>query len=97
MAYKLTIQDAALAEFEEAADWYSKISVELSEDIARKFAEALTDILSNPQQNPELKGQFRKLNLERFPYKLVYKIFPDEIIVVAFAHHKRRPNYWKKR
>ena len=97
MAYKLTVHDAALAELEEALGWYSRISVELSEEIGRKFLDGLYAIQQNPLQNPELQGGFRKLNLERFPYKLVYKIFTDEILIVAIAHHKRRPGYWEKR
>ena len=92
MAYKLTIHDIVLIELEEAFAWYSKISPELSEDIGKKFLGAVRNIQQNPLQNPELNGGFRKLNLERFPYK----IFPGEILVVAMAHHKKRPNYWKK-
>jgi plasmid stabilization system protein ParE len=97
MAYKLTIHDAALVELEETLSWYNKISPELSEEIGKKIREAVYTIWSNPLQNPKTVGGFRKLNLERFPYKLVYKVSPDEILIVAIAHHKRRPHYWKRR
>ena len=97
MAFKITILESALNELEDAIEWYGKISPELSEDIINKFLSSVNLILEKPLQNPELRNGYRKINLDRFPYKLVYKIFQEEILVVAFAHHKRRPQYWLKR
>jgi plasmid stabilization system protein ParE len=31
------------------------------------------------------------------PYTIVYRIVNDEIIVVAVAHQRRRPWYWRGR
>jgi plasmid stabilization system protein ParE len=39
----------------------------------------------------------RRLVLTRFPYSLIYLIQADRCYVVAFAHAKRRPGYWKDR
>ncbi|MCH7935415.1 MAG: type II toxin-antitoxin system RelE/ParE family toxin, partial [Gemmatimonadetes bacterium] len=39
----------------------------------------------------------RRVLLHRFPYIVVYKELEDEILVVAFAHHKQRPGYWRDR
>jgi toxin ParE1/3/4 len=94
---KLRVHNAALRDLEDALAWYSKISPELAEDLANKFIEALERISFNPLLHIELNWGYRKLNLERFPYKVVYKIFPDEILVVAVAHHKRLSGYWRKR
>jgi hypothetical protein len=33
----------------------------------------------------------------RFPYLVPYREEPSRIFVVAVAHAKRRPGYWKKR
>jgi hypothetical protein len=33
----------------------------------------------------------------RFPYQVVYRVRPNETVVVALAHLKRRPGYWKRR
>lgn len=34
---------------------------------------------------------------KRFPYSIVYADEPTLIRVVAFAHHKQKPGYWKAR
>jgi toxin ParE1/3/4 len=97
MASKVSVLNIALKEFEKAAQWYAEISPELSLDLVKKFEMALVEAGGNPLKFQLLKGGFRKINIDRFPYKIIYKIFPDEILVVAFAHHKRRSFYWKNR
>ena len=40
----------------------------------------------------------RRWLCERFPYTVVYRIALDgEIRVIAVAHHRRRPGYWRSR
>jgi hypothetical protein len=42
-------------------------------------------------------GLTRRALVARFPYQVVYRIRPGEIVIVAVAHLKRRPGYWKNR
>ena len=35
--------------------------------------------------------------VERFPYSIVYRRDPDFIVIVAVAHQRRRPRYWRSR
>jgi hypothetical protein len=97
MGYKLTVLNIALLELEEAATWYSEISKELSTDLVSKYIDGQRRIQEKPLARQELKGGYRKINLKRFPFKIVYKVFDEEIIIVAFAHHKQMPHYWKTR
>ena len=39
----------------------------------------------------------RKFLLRRFPYGVVYRITKSAIQVIAVAHGRRRPGYWKSR
>lgn len=39
----------------------------------------------------------RRLVLARFPYSLIYLVEADRCTIVAFAHAKKRPGYWKER
>ncbi len=34
---------------------------------------------------------------KRLPFSVIYRDDPNEILVVAFAPHKRRPGYWRDR
>lgn len=40
------------------------------------------------------RGDIRKCLLHKFPYKLLYAVDKDQIIVVAVAHQHRKPDYW---
>lgn len=35
--------------------------------------------------------------LDVFPYGIVYFVRDDEVLVVAYAHERRRPGYWRER
>jgi hypothetical protein len=39
----------------------------------------------------------RKLPSQRFPYAIVFIELDDEIRVLAIAHGKRQPGYWRAR
>ena len=39
----------------------------------------------------------RSAKVVRFPYRVVYVVVASNIDVVAVAHAKRRPGYWRDR
>ncbi|MBL7777146.1 MAG: type II toxin-antitoxin system RelE/ParE family toxin [Chitinophagales bacterium] len=97
MASKVIVLDAALTELEEVADWYAEINTSLATDFVEEFTNNVKAIQNKPLNYPTLNEGFRKCSLKRFPYKIIFKIVANNILVVAIAHHKRKPNYWKNR
>ena len=60
--------------------------------------ETTTDRIStNPEAGSPLAGGFRKRIVPGFPYSIIYRVWDDYIYVVAVAHHRRRPGYWRDR
>lgn len=52
--------------------------------------------------NPGIGGRVRRTNCRRyiltgFPYSVIYTEGADTIEIVAVAHHRRRPGYWRDR
>lgn len=45
---------------------------------------------------PAPKGT-RRFLVKPFPFSVVYRATEQEILVVAIAHHRRRPGYWSGR
>lgn len=39
-------------------------------------------------------GEIRKYVLHKFPYKILYSIETDHILIIAVAHQHREPDYW---
>jgi hypothetical protein len=69
----------------------------LGSELLGEVERALDQISSNPERCQRIGPRARRKSLWRFPYSLVYAIYPDRLRIVAFAHQKRRPFYWRKR
>ena len=50
-----------------------------------------------PESAPEIAPGIRKCVLGKFRYSLIYAIEEDNLLVLAVAHHSRRPEYWVDR
>lgn len=66
-----------------------------------RFADAVADAVRAAAHNPEL-GAPRSRNTRRrlvkgFPFAVIYAVRGDEILVVAVADGRRRPDYWANR
>ena len=96
MAYEVVFLKEAEEELDEVIESYNKVSKELASDVFDKFLKAVDEITNNPLRNFQLKKGYRKTNVERFPFKIIYKFENEIVTIVAFAHHKRKPNYWRK-
>ena len=90
---------AAREEFAEAVRRYTEqragLGVEFFDEVAATTArlEVYPEI-GAPVSQDRLT---RRLLVPRFPYQVVYRLTPSEIVILAVAHLKRRPNYWKNR
>ncbi len=69
--------------------------------LGHKFLEAIakaeTFLMNTPEAAPEVRAGLRKRVIQSFPYSLVYSIESEVVLVLAVAHHKRRPLYWLSR
>jgi toxin ParE1/3/4 len=87
----------AVAEASAAREWYES----RSEDASRAFLAELDVGMESVRTSPELYPLYlygtRRYLLRRFPYLIVYRVAAAAIQVIAIAHSKRRPGYWKAR
>lgn len=87
----------ARLEILDAVEFYESQAPGLGAEYLNEVDDALELLSSHPQFGmPHLEGT-RRVLLGRFPFDLVYLIESDTIIVVAVAHHRRRPGYWRDR
>ena len=62
----------------------------------------MTDGVLSIRRNPEAwpvwrRADVRQRVLRRYPYSIFYVTEAGVIVIVAVAHHKRRPGYWLSR
>ena len=98
----LRIHAAAAEEATGAAAWYEKERPGLGAEFGHAVDAAL-DLLEQDvvplTSVPGVAGTrgVKRLMLRRFPYALIVRERDAEIVVIAFAHHARRPGYWHDR
>jgi plasmid stabilization system protein ParE len=91
--------EPASDELMEAVQWYETRRTGLGAE----FFDAILDTLAVIETSPEIgtsistEGRTRRALVAGFPYQVVYRLGPTEIVIVAIAHLKRRPGYWKSR
>ena len=87
----------ATAELDEAVGHYEAQVPGLGIDLREKVEAATGRIQEAPERWSPLTRRTRRFRLRRFPYSVIYAIVPDQITIVAVAHHKQRPGYWRDR
>lgn len=88
---------AARMELRQARLWYEERSPLSAVAFAQEVAAAVSRIAETPMRFPAAEHGTRRGVLDRFPYNVFYRVGTEEIVVVAIAHHKRRPGYWSGR
>jgi hypothetical protein len=58
---------------------------------------AVLRISEAPERWPKYDSLMRRFLLARFPFSVIYRIAEQVVEVIAVAHHKRAPGYWRPR
>ena len=97
MSKRIELHPEALAEAAGARDWYTQRSPRAAVRFLDALDRAVEAIGEAPQRWAKFLYGTRRHRLSRFPYLLVYMEGDDSILVIAVAHAKRRPGYWRGR
>lgn len=93
----LEVHPEAIAEGGAAHSWYADRSPAAAEAFLAELDLAVSRILEAPHRWAEYHAGTRRYLLHRFPFSVVYQESRGVIHLVAIAHARRRPGYWKSR
>jgi toxin ParE1/3/4 len=94
----IIIHDKAKQELDQSIGYYEQQKRGLGLDFLSEVENALEKIKINPNIGLPYKiKEIRRYVMRRFPYSIFYTEFAGFIWIVAIAHAKRKPDYWKKR
>ncbi len=92
------IHDDAQAEFDAAIAYYEERETGLGLRFHAEVARAIGIIERHPQIGSPYKAtQLRRYVIAHFPYLIFYLELRNIIWIVAIAHAKHKPDYWKSR
>ena len=97
MATEVEYLAEALEDAESAARWYAERSPVAAVRFSEEVDAAEAAIAAHPDAWPSFDHGTRRYLLRRFPFSVIYDVQPDRILIVAVAHARRRPGYWRPR
>ena len=97
MNARVSIHEVAEIELNDAADFYDIAGVKLGAAFIEMVQRTIKRISEFPEAAPVIRLQIRKTQVARFPYSVFYSVRSNEIRILAIAHQKRRPFYWRSR
>jgi plasmid stabilization system protein ParE len=97
MAYAMQVDfhPEATTELSESSDWYAERSSRAARDFLVAVDVAIASIANDPQRFVHIDDRHKSCSVIKFPFQVVCRVVDDRIVVVAIAHAKRRPGYWR--
>ena len=84
-------------EMVEAALFYEAASPGLGDSFLDDVQRVIDSLREYPYADVGIDEHLRKMLLSRFPFALIYAVEHHELVIIAVAHHGRRPGYWQSR
>jgi hypothetical protein len=94
---ELRLHPLAEVELAKAAGFYEARVAGLGGDLLTEVSRCFSLIRQWPESGAPCFRRYRRLLVRRFPYSVIYELLPSGAQVVAVAHQRRRPGYWRGR
>ena len=94
---RVVFTKVARQELDDAVSYYELEYSELGHRFKEEVRKAVIRIADFPRAWSIERGEVRKCLLHKFPYKLLYSVEEDHILILAVAHQHRKPDYWINR
>src|ERR1039458_2058231 len=85
------LKETFINNLSEAVEWYNSRSNHLGDELYRDVRIILGQIELHPESFSITIKKYRQAVLNRFPYLIVFKIYPNEIVVYSLFHTSRNP------
>ncbi len=92
---KYEFHPAALQEYAEAVQFFAQ--QDRHQDFINTIENAIFKIIDAPERWPIIEDQIRRYLTRRFSYAILYRVYPDRIVIAAIVSCHRDPDYWKDR
>lgn len=93
----LRLRRRALADVEEAVDWYNQRAPDLGTRFFLDFNRVLSRVEENPFLYAELYRGIRRARFTHFRYGVFFRVRAGAIEVIAITADARNPAVWQRR
>ncbi|MCZ4317754.1 type II toxin-antitoxin system RelE/ParE family toxin [Aequorivita viscosa] len=80
--YQILIEEDAKFDIAEGYDWYSKISIKISESFLFEIKKIMDYLSRNTFLFQLVYKYFRQVPIKKFPFVILYKVDPDNVKIL---------------
>ena len=88
---------SASQELEAASSFYEGRRPGLGEELADQIEDVCVLLSEYPAIGRKVDELHRSVPLRRFPFILFYRVRANVVQIIAVAHKRKRPGYWRRR
>lgn len=92
MNWLVLVRPEAERDMVAARDWYEGKRAGLGDEFVDALALAMRVLEQTPERLPLYYGNFRRVLLPRFPYKIFYQVIGHRVVVFRVLHAKQEHN-----
>lgn len=97
MDFEVVTHPEAQEDLSEALEWLQERTLWSANELLNDYDKQVEQIRQSPASHHFIYQEFRRANLKRFQYHVIYRANINTLFIIAFAHAKRHPDYWKSR
>lgn len=97
MSYLLTVRREAELDIDSTFEYFEMQRVGLGHDFFLCIEECLSKIERNPIHYRIIYKELRRIAVRRFPYRILYLVQNNSVIMTAVFHARKDPQIWESR
>jgi plasmid stabilization system protein ParE len=84
-------------ELAEAAEFYERAQTGLGNAFTLEVERTVDRICAFPESGSKFSTSTRGKITANFPFWVIYRTDTGDVTIIAIAHQRRKPDYWRKR
>ena len=94
MIKKIKFAREASNEFLDSVEWYEARSVVLGLRFTDEIDSTIERIRLNPELYSSIVDDIKRIQVNKFPFSIFYKIEDDTLVILRIFHNKKKPIAW---
>ncbi len=90
MSYQLILREEVREEIASIYNWYENKKAGLGDEFLDELERAFSLLKTKPKYFGFVNQYQRRLILKKFPYKIIYEIFDNDIAIFTVRHSKQK-------
>lgn len=94
MINKVKFAGEASCEFRDSVEWYESKAKDLGLRFTDETDSTIERIKLNPDLYPSIVEGIKRIQVNKFPYSILYKVEGNILVILRIFHNKRKPIEW---